>query len=255
MLHYEGYTDVGQTRPINEDSFCLSEYSREMDAAYVIVADGMGGHQAGEVASSMAIAQISDTISQGFMAEMASSDIKELLVQAIKKANSVVYEKGQSEEGCWGMGTTVTMCFVIGERAFIANVGDSRAYLLRNGLLHQITVDHSLVQELLQKGQITEEEAANHPQKNVITRALGTDSGVEIDLYEFTLCDGDMMLLCTDGLSNMLSNETLTRLLQEKNSSLYAVAEKLVMAANEAGGYDNITAVVLTKESGLGGKE
>ena len=255
MLRFEGYTDVGQTRPINEDSFYLSEYSQELDAAYVMVADGMGGHQAGEVASSMAITQISDVINQGFMADMSPSAIKELLVRGIKKANSVIYDKGQTEEGCRGMGTTVTLCFILGETAFIAHVGDSRAYILRQGVLHQITVDHSLVQELLQNGKITEEEAANHPQKNVITRALGTDAGVEIDLYEFTLCDGDLMLLCTDGLSNMLPDEVLTKMMQEGNGALHILAKELVAAANERGGFDNITAVVLTKESGLGGKE
>ncbi len=255
MLQFEGYTDVGRTRPINEDSFYISEYNRELEAAYVIVADGMGGHQAGEVASSMAIMQISDVINQTFTADMSPSAIKDMLVQSVKKANALIYDKGQAEEGCWGMGTTVTMCFILGEKAFVAHVGDSRAYILRQGELHQITVDHSLVQELLQKGQITEEEAKHHPQKNVITRALGTDTGVEIDLYEFTLHDGDVMLLCTDGLSNMLPDEVLADMLKEGGGALHIVAKELVAAANEQGGMDNITAVVLTKESGLGGKE
>ena len=244
MLRFEGYTDVGQTRPINEDSFYLSEYSQELDAAYVMVADGMGGHQAGEVASSMAITQISDVINQGFMADMSPSAIKELLVRGIKKANSVIYDKGQTEEGCWGMGTTVTLCFVLGETAFIAHVGDSRAYILRQGVLHQITVDHSLVQELLQNGKITEEEAANHPQKNVITRALGTDAGVEIDLYEFTLCDGDVMLLCTDGLSNMLDDQEILFEVSYGQGDEQC-CERLLEIAKNRGAPDNVTSVLV----------
>ncbi len=243
---------MGQTRPINEDSYYLSQYNEELDALYVMVADGMGGHQAGEVASAMVIRQISETVNQHFAKDMSIGEIKELLVQAVKKANKVIYEQGSGDEACRGMGTTLTLCLIIGETALVIHVGDSRAYLLRQEAWHQITMDHSLVQELLRNGQITEEEALHHPQKNVITRAIGTQPGVEIDVYEFTVCDGDLLLLCTDGLSNMLSDDKLKEILKDGyGSSLDRLSEQLVFAANEQGGYDNITAVLLSKESGL----
>ncbi len=252
MLHCGGCTDLGKTRPINEDGYYLSDYNKELDAVYAIVADGMGGHQAGEVASALAIQEISRLINQSFSADMEAADIKELLGHAVKQANRLIYEKSQTEDNCQGMGTTLTLCLVRDDKAFIAHVGDSRAYLLRQEALHQITLDHSLVQELLRNGQITKEEADCHPQKNVITRALGSDTGVEIDLYEFTICPDDMLLLCTDGLSNMLSDERLTELLLEgRGSSAARLTEQLVAVANELGGYDNITAVLLTKESGM----
>ena len=252
MLQWGGCTDLGRTRPINEDGYYISEYSQKMDALYAIVADGMGGHQAGEVVSAMAIRQISETINQGVCNGMTPSEIKELLVSAIKQANRAIYETSKKERDYGGMGTTLTLCFVCGEQAVVAHVGDSRAYMIRNGVMHQITTDHSLVQELMHSGQITAEEAARHPQKNVITRALGTDPGVEIDLYEFRIMPDDVLLLCTDGLTNMLSDEEIASLLAEEQGGTMAyLAGRLVESANQQGGHDNITAVLLLKESGL----
>ncbi len=252
MIRSGGCTDVGRTRPMNEDGYYISEYSQEVDGLYAIVADGMGGHQAGEVASGMAIQKISESVNQGFTTDMSMAELKDLLVTVLKQANSAVYQKSASEPACQGMGTTITLCFILGDQGLVAHVGDSRAYLLRKETLHQITTDHSLVQELMLKGQITAEEAANHPQKNVITRALGTDSGVEIDLYEFTVQPEDMLLLCTDGLSNMLQDDELAAVLTEfQGGSMERLSEQLVQKANAKGGVDNITAVLLTKESGL----
>ena len=252
MIKWGGGTDVGRTRPMNEDGYYISEYSREFEALYAIVADGMGGHKAGEIASSMALEQVSETVNRGFRGDMSVSEIKSLLVSAIKHANQSIYEKSQAESSYGGMGTTLTLCFISGEQAVVAHVGDSRAYMFRKNKLHQITTDHSLVNELVKNGQITPEEAANHPQKNVITRALGTDSGVEIDLYEFKLRPDDMLLLCSDGLSNMLSDsELLEHLAQGRNKTPEKLTEQLVLSANEKGGLDNITAVLLTKESEL----
>ncbi len=237
---------MGRTRPLNEDGFYISDYSREQNALYAMVADGMGGHQAGEVASAMATAEISRIVNQNFCTSMTETELFELLTKAVKTANRVIFEKALSEESMSGMGTTVTLCFIWGSRAFVAQVGDSRLYLFREGKLHRITTDHSLVQQLLDSGQITEEEAACHPQKNVITRALGTDSGVEIDLYDFSLCEKDKLLLCTDGLSNMLPDKKLSKLLAETDGlGPQKVAEILVEEANAQGGYDNITTVLL----------
>ncbi len=250
MLLSGGCTDVGRTRPLNEDGYYISEYSKELDAGYAIVADGMGGHQAGEVASAMAIRKISEEINQKFHGEMSMSDLKDLLITAVKQANKFIYEKALAEPTYSGMGTTLSMCFLFKEHAMVAHVGDSRVYLLRDDSLHRITTDHSLVQELLNNGKITEAEAQSHPQKNVITRALGTEPGVEIDIYEFSVCVEDTLLLCSDGLSNMLSDSELAALMSEsRGASLERVAQQLIAEANQKGGYDNITAVLLTKES------
>lgn len=256
MLNGGGCTDLGRTRPINEDGYYISDYNKECEAIYAVVADGMGGHQAGEVASTMAICEIRDAVNERCFGGMTGSDIKDMLVTAVKKANRMIYQKSQEVQSLGGMGTTVTMCLIFDDKGFVAHVGDSRAYVLRDGQLHQITTDHSLVHELVKIGQITAEEAAHHPQKNVITRALGTDSGVEIDLYEFTVLPGDLVLLCSDGLTNMLSDPELIEILTEKQSdSLTGLAEKLIASANEKGGFDNITAVLLAKESEFCGKD
>ena len=249
MLLWGGCTDLGRTRPINEDGYYISEYSKEYDAMYAVVADGMGGHKAGEVASSLAVEQVSYDVNRGFYGGMSVAELKDLLVTAVKHANRLVYDKSQEDQACLGMGTTLTLCFLEGDRGIVAHVGDSRAYLLRGESLHQITTDHSLVNELVTNGKITAEEAINHPQKNVITRALGTSQGVEIDLYEFTIQSGDILLLCSDGLSNMLSDSELAELMQTgREKALSDVAEQMVAAANEKGGLDNITAVLLMKE-------
>ncbi|MBR5235898.1 MAG: Stp1/IreP family PP2C-type Ser/Thr phosphatase [Clostridia bacterium] len=245
MLVWKGCTDLGKTRPINEDSYYISDYSEALDGSYAIVADGMGGHKAGEIASSMAIFSISEMINEEAFRGITPAELKDLLGRAIKKANSSIYEKSHEESAYYGMGTTLTLCFVMGDKAVVAHVGDSRAYLHRQETIHQITTDHSLVQELLRSGRITQEEAQHHPQKNVITRALGTDTDVEIDIYEFSVCAGDVLLLTTDGLTNLLSDEMIAAELTEStSSSLEEVAEKLVSGANQHGGYDNITAVL-----------
>ncbi|MBE7021722.1 MAG: Stp1/IreP family PP2C-type Ser/Thr phosphatase [Ruminococcaceae bacterium] len=247
MIKWGGCTDLGQSRPVNEDGYYISDYSAELDAIYAIVADGMGGHQAGEVASALALRQVSEAINQGFCAEMSSQELKELLGTAVREANESIFKKSLSEHSCGGMGTTITLCFIAGEKAMVAHVGDSRAYILRGGTLHQITTDHSLVQELIKSGQITPEEAEHHPQKNVITRALGTDSGVDIDLYEFQVLPGDCILLCTDGLTNLVSEAEMTELLSGADD-MNAISKQLIVSANQKGGYDNITAVVLKKD-------
>ncbi len=249
MIRWGGCTDVGKTRPINEDGYYISDYSKAYDAIYAIVADGMGGHQAGEIASGLALKQVSDAINKGFFAQMNEQELKKLLASAVREANKNIYEMSMSEIGCVGMGTTITICLLFGNHAMIAHVGDSRAYVLRGGTLHQITTDHSLVQELLKSGQITAEEAENHPQKNIITRALGTDADVDIDVYEFSVCAGDCIMLCTDGLSNLITNQEIKEILtQNENVSENALAESLIDLANQKGGFDNITAVILKKD-------
>lgn len=237
-------TDLGQTRPINEDNFYVSEYVSRPGVIYAMVADGMGGHNAGETASEIAVSEVSDFINQYYTDQVPPEQIRDMLIAAINSANKVIYTGAQDNPKLFGMGTTLTACFYYGGLATVAHVGDSRAYIVRDDVIHKITADHSLVAELLANGQITPEQARNHPQKNVITRAVGTDPHIEIDVYEFELQAGDIILLCTDGLSNMLSDREMYQIIQEAEK-MEDAAQALVAAANEKGGFDNITAVLL----------
>lgn len=238
------YTDMGRTRPINEDNFYVSEYVSRPGVIYAIVADGMGGHNAGETASEVAVSEISGFINQYYSKELPPEQIKDMLIAAINNANKTVYESSQKNPAFSGMGTTVTACFYCAGRVTVAHVGDSRLYVLRDDVFHKITQDHSLVAELLANGQITPEQARNHPQKNVITRAVGTEPDTEVDIYEFEVKPKDIILLCTDGLSNMLSDNRMKEIIKG-TKKMEEAAEKLVDAANEEGGFDNITAVLL----------
>ncbi|MBR5156413.1 MAG: Stp1/IreP family PP2C-type Ser/Thr phosphatase [Clostridia bacterium] len=237
-------TDLGKTRPINEDNYYVSEYVSRPGVIYAMVADGMGGHNAGETASEAAVNGVSDYINRYYTTEVPQEQIKDMLIGAINSVNKAIYTEAQDNAKFYGMGTTLTACFYYAGRVTVAHVGDSRAYVLRDDLMHKITSDHSLVAELLANGQITPEQARNHPQKNVITRAVGTDPHIEIDIYEFDVQEGDIILLCTDGLSNMLSDKEMQTLISE-NKKMEDAAEKLVSAANDKGGFDNITAVLL----------
>ena len=238
------YTDMGRTRPINEDNFYVSEYVSRPGVIYAIVADGMGGHNAGETASEVAVSEISGFINQYYSKELPPEQIKDMLIAARNYANNTVYESSQKNPAFSGLGTTVTACFYCAGRVTVAHVGDSRLYVLRDDVFHKITQDHSLVAELLANGQITPEQARNHPQKNVITRAVGTEPDTEVDIYEFEVKPKDIILLCTDGLSNMLSDNRMKEIIKG-TKKMEEAAEKLVDAANEEGGFDNITAVLL----------
>ena len=222
-------TDVGQVRTSNEDSFLVDER-----LGLFAVADGMGGHSAGEVASFTAL--------EALRAAIAS---QKNLEQAIAVANEAVYEKASQDESLEGMGTTMT-AFTLGPDGtpIVGQVGDSRAYLLRDGQLSQLTQDHSLVEELVQEGTITQEQADVHPQRAIITRALGIEPTVEVDVFSTPVRTGDRLLLCSDGLTSMIRPEQISRILQLEEDPAHA-AESLVDAANEAGGEDNVTAVVI----------
>jgi protein phosphatase len=222
-------TDVGRGRPENEDRYLVDHEDR-----LYAVADGMGGHRAGEVASATAI----DALQAAF-AEGAPLD------QAVGEANAAVFEKASSNLEMRGMGTTLTAAALLDDhRALLGHVGDSRAYLMRDGAVTQITEDHSLVEQLVREGRLSPEEAASHPQKAIITRALGIDPDVEVDTYPVDLRPGDRLLLCSDGLTNMLADTAIAGVLRRQSDPQEA-AELLVEMANEAGGDDNITVVVI----------
>jgi len=216
-------TDVGRVRKGNEDSFTAED-------PLFAVADGMGGHQGGEVASSLAL----ETIGKG------SRPIEKM----VQEANQAVYRRADQDPGLSGMGTTLTALVADGEVLRMAHVGDSRAYMLRDGRLQRLTKDHTVVQRLVDEGKLTAEEAEIHPQRSILTRALGVDESLQVDQGAIEPRTGDRLLLCSDGLTGMVDEERITRILIE-NPDPQAAADALVEAANEAGGQDNITAVVM----------
>lgn len=226
-------TDTGRQRRANEDSLLAH-------APLFVVADGMGGAQAGEVASRIAVESFQDGLDD-------SSEPEEALAALARVANARIHELSHSHAEQAGMGTTLTAIYV-GERdVSIAHVGDSRAYRLRDGELVRLTEDHSLVDELLRQGRLTPEEAVEHPQRSVITRALGPEGVVEVDTRTYSARDGDVYLLCSDGLTTMLPEERLTDVLLA-HRALRDAGEALIAAANEAGGRDNITVVLVRLE-------
>ncbi|WP_425448969.1 Stp1/IreP family PP2C-type Ser/Thr phosphatase [Dethiothermospora halolimnae] len=234
-------TDVGKIRNINQDSFF---YSKIKELPLFVVADGMGGHKAGEVASKIAIETIEEILyNNEEKLKNNELQIPKFIDYALKEANRRVFLKSQ-DENYRGMGTTVTLAFVFGSEVFIGHIGDSRAYLLRDKELIQLTRDHSLVAELVRNGRISEEEAMNHPQKNIITRALGTDENIKIDITSHGINQKDIILLCTDGLTNMVSNDRIKEIIlssKDVNSS----CDLLINTANDLGGIDNITALLV----------
>jgi PPM family protein phosphatase len=222
-------TDTGRRRRHNEDAF-VSE------PPLFAVADGMGGAQAGELASSLAAAALTDL-------QEHPGGGEERVDELIQQANRRVYERQSQDASASGMGTTMTVALVGDGRVSIGHVGDSRAYLIRNGGLEQLTEDHSLVAELVRSGKLSPEEAEGHPQRSVITRALGTDPDVDVDTFSIETRPGDLFLICSDGLTSMVDDETILSEVARNREDLQGAAKALVRAANKGGGEDNITVV------------
>lgn len=229
-----GLTDVGQVRTVNQD-YCDELFDPTTGRRLLVLADGMGGHRGGEVASQLAVEAVGRAFSAG-----ASADAGELLCTALESANALVYEKALSTPALAGMGTTcVCVLFEAPGRCAVAHVGDSRAYQLRDGKFSQITEDHSVVGSLIRMGHITEAEARLHPQRNEILRAIGTHAHVEVQMTEFDLEPGDRYLVCSDGLSGMVTDDEIRDVLATESPE--AAARILVGMANLEGGTDNIT--------------
>ena len=238
-----GKTDVGSVRPENQDDYRAGELNS--DAAWGLVCDGMGGARGGREASMSACDVIEHSFHEQY-AQCLPGDEETFLKRALTGANRFVFQKASREEELAGMGTTAVCALVRGGNAFICHAGDSRAYLVRDGRLTQLTHDHSYVQELVDCGTITEEEAEHHPQKNIITRALGVDYRLEPEVTSVQLQAKDLLLLCSDGLTNMVPVEQMEQLLAQ--GPFYDLPDRLVDAANENGGSDNITALLLAVE-------
>lgn len=237
-MKYSEITHIGLVRQGNEDSFCVCP-----DLNLVAVADGMGGHEAGEVASHMAVQAIEDYLRQH---PEYSLTPKRVLEQAVLEANSRVFEAAQEHKGYRGMGTTLSAGLFLAKDLYLAHIGDSRVYLINNQVT-QLTQDHSLVNELVLNGGISEEEAFNHPQRNILTRALGTISNVNTDLIHTHLEQGDRLLFCTDGLSNLIVKEEIHQVVTEAPDLSQGV-QKLLAIALERGGKDNITMILVEVE-------
>ncbi len=233
-------TDTGRKRRHNEDAYVV-------EPPLFAVADGMGGAQAGELASSLAAAALKDTQEPGGGGE-------ERVDELIQQANRRVYERQSQDAAASGMGTTMTVALVEDRRVAIGHVGDSRAYLIRGRSLEQLTEDHSLVAELVRSGKLSPEEAEGHPQRSVITRALGTDPAVDVDTFSVETKPGDLFLICSDGLTSMVDDETILAEVARNRGDLKSAAKALVRAANKGGGEDNIT-VVFFEIEGAGDTE
>ena len=235
-------TDTGRVRSMNEDYVFVSERPIGRLSNLFVVADGMGGHNAGERASSYAV----EVLLQSIRKNKEKTPVK-VMRRAIESANDMVYQESISSDRSRGMGTTMVAAVICKDRLYVANVGDSRLYII-NSQIRQITKDHSLVEEMVRLGKLTKEEGRNHPDKNIITRAVGAEETVQIDCFEERIGIRDVVLLCSDGLTNMVSDEQIQQIIKtEKN--LQKAAELLVETANRNGGRDNITVLLISRKS------
>ena len=229
-------TDPGRTRRHNEDSYVI-------EPPLFAIADGMGGAQAGEVASGLATAALKEG--------QADAGGEQRIADLIQEANRRVYDRSSSDPNTSGMGTTITVALVEDDYVAFGHVGDSRAYLIRDASMEQLTEDHSLVNELLKTGKLSREEAETHPQRSVITRALGTDPDVDVDTFSVRAENGDLFLLCSDGLTDMVSEESILDLVERHRDDIDGALRALVKEANRGGGQDNITVVAFEIANGV----
>ncbi len=236
-----GNSDIGRIRQNNEDAFRFGSF--DDGVTWAVVCDGMGGAAGGQIASTIAADMVGKKIEKCYNKSMTEGSIENMLLSAITTANVTVYDRAIADDFLSGMGTTLVAAVIKNSVASIAHVGDSRAYLIHDGSLRLLTKDHSLVQEMLDNGQITEEEFEHHPVKNIITRALGVAEQIEIEFDTVDLVKGDVLFLCTDGLSGTVSSSEMLDIYQKYTFDQFT--SKLIERANSAGGKDNITVVAV----------
>lgn len=239
MLKTFSITNVGRKRKLNQDYVYTSEQPVGSLPNLFIVADGMGGHNAGDYASKVTVETIVEKVGN-----TAETDRTRILEEAIAAANTLIRTRAKESSDLEGMGTTVVAATCEGKSLCVANVGDSRLYVANRKEIRQITKDHSWVAEMVRRGGMGKEEARNHPDKNIITRAIGADDDVKIDFFTVQLKEGDLILMCTDGLTNMLEDEEI-RMILDGARDMVEKAEELVEAANERGGRDNISVILI----------
>lgn len=237
-----GMTDKGLVRSYNEDHFFRSDKRIGNLPNLYVVADGMGGHNAGDIASKQAVAYMIK-----YIEEAEAVDVSVILTDAVLYANEMVYDEGRHNKALQGMGTTLVACVVEDGVAYIVNVGDSRLYVKQSELI-QITVDHSVVEELFRAGHISEEEKMIHPDRNVITRAIGAEGTVAVDCFTSNMSDGDLIVMCSDGLNKMVEDTTIDAMLGT-DKELSDIGADLIQGANDLGGNDNVTVVLVRYES------
>ncbi|AUJ32376.1 MAG: Stp1/IreP family PP2C-type Ser/Thr phosphatase [Liquorilactobacillus nagelii] len=235
-MEFSYKSDIGQVRERNEDYVGL--FKNRAGIRFAVVADGLGGHRGGDVASEMAVSHLGYQFETTIFTDPHVG--AKWLEEQVKQENQLILQRANQFSDLTGMGTTLVCALFFGKRAVLANIGDSRGYLLRDDKLFQLTEDHSLVNELVKRGQISSEEARHHPQKNIITRTLGVSDEAVLDQQLIELLPGDLLLLCTDGLTNMLEDQQLLETLLN-STTLSVKCENLIKQANEAGGKDNIT--------------
>lgn len=251
-MRYYCRTDIGKTRENNED-YCFADTEK----GCFIVADGVGGNNGGEVASQTATEKVYSSILSGISEAKEDEEIIgdhkiiSILNDAVRQANELVYEMSLEDPSLRGMGTTLTMVILKEEKAFFAHIGDSRAYSVKQGEIKQITTDHSFVNELLKMGTISVEDAHGHPKRNLITRALGVEKNVRADIIEYLLEDGELILLCTDGLSDLVRNDEILGIINNSENPAQA-GDALIEKALEYGGKDNITVLIFEYIKGQG---
>ena len=234
-------SDIGKVRDLNQDYYYISKETEE--PKIYILADGMGGYKGGEIASKLATETVKQYISNNFSNTVKEKEeILKLIHDAVEYANMVVYEKSKENPELEGMGTTLEVCLIYNNKAYIGHIGDSRIYRIRKEIIRKLTKDHSYVQKLVEDKKITRDEAKNHPKKNMLTKALGCTPYVEPDLRARNFEKGDIFIICSDGLTNMVEEQRIFELAKE---NIKTAADKLVAEANEAGGIDNITVIII----------
>ncbi|MBE6840036.1 MAG: Stp1/IreP family PP2C-type Ser/Thr phosphatase [Ruminococcus sp.] len=240
-MRYTALTDIGLKREENQDTVKCKEFGENILA---VVCDGMGGERAGREASEIAIDEVIERFSEGYSDDLEDEEIRKLLISSISAANSVIYTKARFDYKNFGMGTTCVAAFVNKSSAYIANVGDSRCYVITEEGLCQITTDHNVAALLYEQGKISEDELVNHPQKNMLLRAVGVDKTVQVDTFILDYDDKISLLLCSDGLSGYSSNEEIFEIIID--TPFETVANELVKLAYSKGGRDNITVALIT---------
>lgn len=238
-MNYSVLTDIGRARSQNQDAVFATDEAVGSLPNLFVVADGMGGHKAGEYASNQAIALVKREV-----ASDTESEPVQIINQGITTANNSIYEEAAQDATKSGMGTTMVVATIFDHHMCVCNVGDSRLYVYREGQLQQITQDHSVVGEIVRKGEMPKEQARNHPKRNLITRAVGAEKEIRVDFFDETLADGDLVLMCTDGLTSMVEEKQIEEVLASA-VPLQEKADCLVELANDNGGRDNITIIII----------
>lgn len=236
MRKYSAKSNNGRVRQVNEDVYAVSK-----DTGLVILADGMGGRNSGQLAASITV----ETILEEFQTVPPEHISHSRLVKTVKEANRRVHSKSMEHKRHEGMGTTLIIAVLVSDKAIFCHVGDSRGYIYHSGSLQQVTVDHSAVQELVDSGKLNLEEAFRAPNRNIITRSIGTEKNVVPDITERSLTTGDILLLCSDGLSDLLTHENIANIVETHQQDLSTATDRLITAANDAGGTDNVTVILI----------